>query len=397
MEKILLFKNWSQNSGKGEVFTPSYLVNEMLDEIPEVIWKNPTSKFCDLSMGKGTFLLEIVNRLVYIYGYSEDDAKSRVFGYEIRLKYVNYLKRRGFVNVSHKDSLEEKFNMKFDAVVGNPPYQELDDNGKPKGGGKGGGNNLWSKFFIKAKEISDNVFFIHPPSFLSPNHIVLEKMYEDGGLKFLKIYDKSPFEGVSTQACYYNWHRGYNGLCKVGGENVNLNNGVLPNSSNPLDFSIFNKFFNTNSFNFTSNSKLHKSNKKHLLNDDYNDVFCYKTHHGSKVIYSSIQTDLFSKDKVVISDSGYLNPMFCNESNTTQHSFYMLVNNISEGTNLVNILKSKLYDYCLKKSKFSGFFHGEVLKNIPRVDLTVEWSDQELYEYFKITEEEILHIENNVK
>ena len=288
--------------------------------------------------------------------------------------------------------------MNFDAVLGNPPYHELDKNGRPKGGGKGGANNLWSKFFIKSKEISDNVFLIHPPSFLSPNHIVLNKMYEDGGLKSLKIFDESPFEGVGTQACYYNWVRGYDGLCEIGGQLIELKEGILPNSSNPLDFSIFNKFFKNNeNFNFTSDSKLHKTNKKHLLNDNLVDEFIYKTYHGSKIIFSSTQTEHFNKCKVIVSDSGYLNPIIDKNCNTTQHSFYFLVENEIKGQNLIKVLKSNLYDYCLKKSKFSGFFHGEVLKNIPIVDLNKEWTDEELYEYFNLTQEEIEHIGKNVK
>lgn len=56
-------------------------------------------------MGKGTFLLEIVRRLVYIYGYTENDVKSRVFGYDVRVKFINHLQRRGFVNTRHKDFL----------------------------------------------------------------------------------------------------------------------------------------------------------------------------------------------------------------------------------------------------------------------------------------------------
>jgi len=107
MDKIDTYTRWNQNPSKGEVFTPKELVNEMLDKIPFEVWENPKSTFCDLSMGKGTFLVEIVKRLTYIYKNSEEDAKSRVFGYEVRVKYINYLKRRGYKNLYHEDSLEK--------------------------------------------------------------------------------------------------------------------------------------------------------------------------------------------------------------------------------------------------------------------------------------------------
>lgn len=123
--KMTQYLKWKADPSKGEVFTPIGLVKEMLDKIPEEVWRNPDSVFLDPCMGKGTFLIEIVDRLTYIYGYTENDAKSRVYGYDIRVKYINYLQRRGFVNVRHKDFLSEIIKMKFDAIVGNPPYQNI--------------------------------------------------------------------------------------------------------------------------------------------------------------------------------------------------------------------------------------------------------------------------------
>jgi len=100
------------------------------------------STFLDPCMGKGTFLLEIVRRLVYIYGYTEEDAKSRVYGYDIRVKYVNHLTRRGFKNLRHKDFLKEIIKMEFDVVLGNPPYQLKVGDKKTE--------PLWNKFFHKS-------------------------------------------------------------------------------------------------------------------------------------------------------------------------------------------------------------------------------------------------------
>ena len=140
--KMTEYFKWKMNPSKGEVFTPIDMVSKILDNIPEEVWLNPMSTFLDPCMGKGTFLLEIVRRLVYIYGYTEEDAKSRVYGYDIRVKYVNHLTRRGFKNLRHKDFLKEIIKMEFDVVLGNPPYQLKVGDKKTE--------PLWNKFFHKS-------------------------------------------------------------------------------------------------------------------------------------------------------------------------------------------------------------------------------------------------------
>ena len=145
--KMTQYLKWKADSSKGEVFTPIELVCKILDKIPDEVWRNPNATFLDPCMGKGTFLLEIVRRLVYIYGYTEDNAKSRVFGYDVRVKYINHLIRRGLKNVRHKDFLNEVINMEFDVVVGNPPYQSIEDNRKINGGIN---KKLWMPFLYKS-------------------------------------------------------------------------------------------------------------------------------------------------------------------------------------------------------------------------------------------------------
>jgi len=47
----------------GEVFTPQELCDEMVNELPEDILKNPDSKFLDNSAGSGNFLLALQKKL----------------------------------------------------------------------------------------------------------------------------------------------------------------------------------------------------------------------------------------------------------------------------------------------------------------------------------------------
>jgi hypothetical protein len=155
--KTTHYLKWKTDPSRGEVFTPKELVKKIIDKIPEEVWINPESTFIDPCMGKGTFLIEIYKRLVNIYGYSPENAKSRIYGYDVRVKYVNHLQRRGFINVRHKDFLKEIFKMKFDVVLGNPPYHKQVGPKKTEA--------IWPKFVEKSFEICKEggyVSLIHP-------------------------------------------------------------------------------------------------------------------------------------------------------------------------------------------------------------------------------------------
>ncbi len=201
--KNTLYLNWKANPSKGEVFTPIGLVRMILNKIPNEVWTNPDSTFIDPCMGKGVFLIEIVKRLVDIYGYSEEDAKSRVFGYDTRLKYVNYLRRRGYKNVFHKDSLKEIFKMKFDVVLGNPPYQLKVGDKKTE--------PLWNKFFHKSLSILKEggyLSLIHPSGWrnIEGKFSDIKQIIKGKKLHYLSINnEKKGMEvfGAETRFDYY--------------------------------------------------------------------------------------------------------------------------------------------------------------------------------------------------
>lgn len=48
----------------GEVFTPPSLINEMLDQLPQELFSDPSKTWFDPAAGKGNFPIEILKRLV---------------------------------------------------------------------------------------------------------------------------------------------------------------------------------------------------------------------------------------------------------------------------------------------------------------------------------------------
>jgi hypothetical protein len=200
---IELHKRWRDDPAKGEVFTPEELVKEMLDKIPTSVWENPTSTFLDPCMGKGTFLIDILRRLTTIYGYSVEDAMSRIYGYDVRVKYINYLKRGGFKNVFHKDFLNEKFSMKFDVVLGNPPYGK--DNGASNS------TTLWDKFIFKGVELLNKggyISMVHPGSWRSGSgeFIKVKNILTSLNMTYLNMCDYKEGLRVFNQQTNFDWY-----------------------------------------------------------------------------------------------------------------------------------------------------------------------------------------------
>jgi len=68
-----------------EVFTPTHLVQEMLDKLEEqdpTIFSDPTKTFLDNSCGDGQFLSEVVIRKMERSGCSLEQALSTTYGVE---------------------------------------------------------------------------------------------------------------------------------------------------------------------------------------------------------------------------------------------------------------------------------------------------------------------------
>jgi hypothetical protein len=109
-------------------------------------------------------------------------------------------------NFRDNDPLEklEKMNMKFDCVVGNPPFQIDSDN-------KGAGHTLWDKFVEKSLDITKEngyLALVHPSGWrrISGTYASLGKKMRDKTIRYLEIHsinDGIKTFGVCTR---YDWY-----------------------------------------------------------------------------------------------------------------------------------------------------------------------------------------------
>jgi len=198
-------KSQSRVDKFGEVMTPQSLVSEMLDTIPEDVWKDPTLKWIDNSCGNGNFLIEVKNRLMCYHDESHV-LSNMIYGVDIQEDNVIETKERlGGGNIAHSDAL--KFNywgIKFDVVVGNPPYN------KEKKGKKGNNcNPLWTIFvdFIIKNVLKEGGYLclVHPALWRKPEHKLWEimKKYQFIKIRIYSLAEASSIFGCATKADYY--------------------------------------------------------------------------------------------------------------------------------------------------------------------------------------------------
>jgi len=126
------------------------LVNRILDQIPEDILIHGI--VLDPAIGGGQFVKE-VERRKRAAGKTDLEIAETVFGIEENVLRRNYaVNKHKLVGTYVVDNfLERDFkDMKFDVLLGNPPYQGSNDKGtaQPKS------HNLWSKFIDKSIDLT---------------------------------------------------------------------------------------------------------------------------------------------------------------------------------------------------------------------------------------------------
>ena len=446
IDKYLIPKELEKKNN-AEVSTPFKLRQEMLDKIPVEFWSS-IKKVFEPCAGKGGFIVDIIDRfmnglkdtipdekeryktIVEECLYFSDINSTNIFICKLLIDPYNEYK----LNYNEGDTLEldikEKWDIEgFDAVIGNPPYQAVSENGVSKGGG----NNLYTKFIYYAdKNLNQNAYllYINPPTYFGPGRSnnkdnmnlrkdVLDKYY----YHCINLEECAKHFNVGSKFIYYliqknsNKNNNIEIVCKYNNKvyKTNLNQDLLKRNYLPylltdeclkiLD-KVKNNYNNKlNIFNSTVFDKrrpyvFKKLNKKET-NEEYKkralkDGYIYPMQATSvQVVYSSKKCKNQYDKKVLMSESGYLKPFYDNGIlGVGGHCFACLVKDENEGNKIIKLLNCKLYKFYIETNKWSGFHNKEVLQDLPNIINEIEnINDENIYKYFEITKEEIKIIE----
>lgn len=482
------------NLSNDEVSTPPELANAMLDLLPQEVFCDPKATFLDPFTKSGVFLREIAKRLLrgletqipdlqaridhilqkQIYGigittltsliarrslYCSKDADSAysisrfpTSEGNIRFRETAHTWKNGrciwcgaseaqfargeeleshayeFIHTNHP---EEIFKMKFDVIIGNPPYQLAD------GGNGVSATAIFHRFVENAMKMSPRFLSMIIPARWYAGGKGLDKfrelMLNDSRIRKIVDFESSKdcFEGVNIAGgiCYFLWCRDSKGLCEV----VNFGLQQMSSKERRLNaFPIFirsnmavsivekvlekcsdvysNHAYPRNPFGFATNFRGRTARQEgdvEILTSvgfqyvprvevkkNADAIKMYKVLIG-RLVPSNGELDVNPKDGYrVITDTQLLVP---GQINTETYLDIGVFDTREEALNFDKYLKSKFTRFLLRQAISSLNVTRECFRFVPYEDFSKPWTDEELYAKYNLTKEEIAFIESMIK
>jgi len=350
------------------------------------------------------------------------------------------VKGKSFWNVYNSIPLtdnEDINNMKFKAIVGNPPYQLM---------GASGGNNdapIYQHFFDAAKDISGNYVSLIIPSrwFAAGRDALLGNfrayMLKEGHVKSLKAFVDSrvlfPTVEIKGGVCYFLVDVNYKGKChytlinKEASEEHDLNLGdfdimirspkLAPIVKHVLDKAKEMKLGNMSSvisndtpFGIPSNPHTSKKNPydvSPLQTDEFN-IPLYiknKVREIEFVRRKDIHKNEQAIDRVKVfvpgaagtgQDSMILGkPWLATSPSVCSQTFiYADFDTIEQAKNFISYYTTKFFRALVSAVKITQSAANDVYQFVPALNFNESWNDEKLYKLFDIGEEEQIYINN---
>ena len=482
--------NCLANLSSDEVFTPPDVANRLLDELPEELFSSPTSTFLDPSSKSGVFLREIAKRLIQGLSDAIPDIEKRVEHIITKQLYgvattelTGLISRRSLYCAKRADSEfsvvqsfnnsdgnilfeatehtwvrgkcsfcgaskqnydrgefaesyaykflhvkdpKEIFKMKFDVVIGNPPYQMSD------GGHGKSAKPIYHKFVEQAKRLNPRFLVMIIPSRWFAGGKGLDDFREAmlGDSRIKKIVDfpdaRDCFPGVDIAGgvCYFLWDRAHQGSAEV----LNIWRDTEQRSIRKLDeFNTFVRFglaadvvkkvaafaeknmssvvssrkpfgLPTNIAPLTSGELTLIANSgkgpfpRDLINNGHDLIDRWKVL-TSKVSYDHAGQPNKEGQRRVLSKILVAPPgTVCTETYLVAGSF----DTQEECENLVKYLKLKFTRFLIAQMSFSQDITKDRFTFVPTVDSHTSLTDTELFAKYGLSEEEEAFIESTI-
>jgi superfamily II DNA or RNA helicase len=418
----------------GEVFTPLYgkpgCVEDQLNLMDESFWKRKDVKVLDPCAGVGNYSVVLVDKFMKGLVDEIPDTEERLKWILEEIIYMNeYQSKNLFIYLQLFDS-ENKYKMnfnrgdylkldiketfgveKFNLICSNPPYNDSNtgDNNKTK--------NLYNLFTEKAIKESDKVIFITPSRWFGiENMKSFRESILKNGLKKVVICPDGVFGtnvSIDGGVSFFYIDNKFSGdvlIQNISGDKVGgvLKDKILISDSISTIETILEKT-SSKSDRYLSEiykrPQLIKSNDKRFSENGI-DVLASKgrvlkincNYDDNKQHYSKYKV-VFEKTSGSFRKSG-ISGLSIKQPNilTTESITYIPFDSLEESNSCLSYLKTKFTFLLRDIIQYDKNFNQYVFNLIPIVPFDREWTDELLFDYFNLSEEEkniILNYEKN--
>jgi hypothetical protein len=412
----------------GEVFTPmSFINNDMLGDLEAYykekynknIFEDETLKWGDTTTGMGNFPIAIYYKLM-------DGLKNKIPNDKDRKKHIlenmlfmaEYNKKNCFIvkqifnlnneyklNLYEGNSLQldiqKEFGIdKLDIVIGNPPYnEELKSSGATA---------LYNKFVEYYITKCDILCFVIPSRWFSGGKGLdsfRKKMLNRTDIVYIKHFDDaSTIFGKSVEikggVNYFLKDSHHNGDCKFNGSITKLNNYdvFVDGKYHPLICKLIKLESITKHYISQDYYKIQTNDTRLMVDPTKDTIKCYVSQQKGFEKYikkSEIKKDI-TKWKVITARASSANNdcfgnTFIGNPNEVHTKSYISfnINSEDEAKSLVSYMRCRLPNFMLYLRKNSQDICESTCKWIPLPPLNKEWTDEEVYNHFKLSEDDI--------
>ena len=331
----------------------------------------------------------------------------------------------------HTDNPKELFNnMKFDVIIGNPPYQLNDGGGRDSAA-----IPLYDKFVQKAKQLAPHFLIMIIPARWYTGGRGLDdfrdNMISDTRLKVIHDYPETDdcFPGLNIRGgvCYFLWDSLYHGDCTI----INHIKGKMIEMKRPLkeanipllirynqSISIMKKVLK---FKEVSLGKYVSTSKPFGMRSNFSDFTSIQTEMHSVKLYRFGENGYVAKKiivkneklidryKVLVSKASpggdeyphsIVSQPIVSEPNSVCTETYLVIKDVDsriEAENLVSYIKTRFFRFMMSLVKNTQNISKASYTFVPLQDFSHPWTDEMLYGKYKLSSDEIAFIESMIR